>query len=197
MGHRVEERAPAIDYAGYLRAFVAIWIAGAGGQIAGIEAMTGRKGGPDNLEPIVWLAVQAARKMGALEYSAALAMQSATSRALGAFFETCDVLLTPTVARPTPAVGSAANLLQSGVTLDAWFENVMGIVPYTPLCNFTGVPAISLPLGQLGAGGNAMPLGMHFIAPMGEDARLIRLAATLEEAAPWRDRRAPVHVTRI
>lgn len=197
MGHHVEERAPTIDYAGYLRAFIAIWIAGAGGQVAGIEAMTGRKGGPENLEPIVWLAVQAARKMSALEHFAALAMQSATSRALGAFFENCDVLLTPTVARPTPEVGSAANLLQTNVTLDAWFENVMAIVPYTPLCNFTGVPAISLPLGQLGSGASALPLGMHFIAPMGEDARLIRLAAALEEAAPWRDRRAPVHVTRI
>jgi amidase len=41
-----------------------------------------------------------------------------------------------------------------------------------------------------------MPLGMHFIAPIGEDARLIRLAAALEEAAPWRGRRAPVHVAR-
>jgi len=197
MGHQVELCAPQIDYDAYLRAFITIWIAGAGGQVAGIEATTGRKGGPDNLEPIVWLAVQAARKMGALEYSAALATQSATSRALGAFFESCDVLLTPTVARPTPEVGSRATLIQTGSTLDAWFDGVIEIVPYTPLCNFTGVPAISLPLGQLEGVGGAMPLGMHFIAPMGEDARLIRLAAELEAAAPWKQRRPPVHVTRI
>ncbi len=196
MGHSVEERVPALDYEAYLRAFIAIWIAGAGGQVAGIEAMTGRKAGPDNLEPIVWLAVQAAHKMSALEYTGALAIQSMTSRALGAFFETCDVLLTPTVACSTPEVGSKLNLLQRDVTLDAWFGPVMQAVPYTPLCNFTGVPAISLPLAQLGSGANAMPLGMHFIAPMGEDVRLIRLAAALEEEAPWQARRAPVHVTR-
>jgi amidase len=135
------------------------------------------------LEPIVWLAVQAARKMSALEYSAALAAQSATSRALGAFFETCDVLLTPTVARPTPEVGSKLNLLQTDVALDAWFQPVVEAVPYTPLCNFTGVPAISLPLGELRGEAGPMPLGMHFMAPMGEDARLLRLAAQLEAVA--------------
>ncbi len=198
LGHVVEERTPALDYAAYLRAFVAIWIASAGGQVAGIEAETGRKAGPENLEPIVWLAVQAAQKMSALELSGAHAAQSATSRALGAFFaEGWDVLLTPTVARPTPEIGSRLNLLQTDVSLDAWFEPVMAAVPYTPLCNFTGVPAISLPLAQLGNGASAMPLGMHFVAPMGEDARLIRLAAQLEEAAPWKDRRPALHVTRI
>jgi amidase len=197
MGHQVELRTPQIDYDAYLRAFITIWIVGAGGQVAGIEAATGRKGGPDNLEPIVWLAVEAARKLSALEYSAALATQSSVSRALGAFFESCDVLLTPTVARPTPEVGSRATLMQTDLTLDAWFDGVTQIVPYTPLCNFTGVPAISLPLGQLDGEDGPMPLGMHFIAPMGEDARLIRLAAELEAAAPWKDRRPPLHVTRI
>jgi amidase len=195
MGHSVEERTPRLDFEAYLRAFITIWIAGAGGQVAGIEAATGRKAGPDNLEPIVWLAVEQARRMSALEHLGALAVQSETTRALGAFFETCDVLLTPTVARPTPEVGSRLNLLQTSVSLADWFEPVTEVVPYTPLCNFTGVPAISLPLAELAGASGPMPLGMHFVAPIGEDARLIRLAATLEEAAPWKKRRPLVHVT--
>jgi amidase len=214
LGHHVEERAPAIDYDAYLRAFITLWIGGAGAQVAGIEAATGRKAGPDNLEPIVWLAVQRARQMPLLEHMQAAAVQAATTRALGAFFERCDVLLTPTVARPTPAVGSRLNLLQTDLSLDDWFKPVMEHVPYTPLCNFTGVPAISLPLAELAsearseaepaepsgvdgsAARGAMPLGMHFVAPIGEDARLVRLAAQLEQAAPWRERTPPVHVTR-
>ncbi|MFI5319803.1 MAG: amidase [Myxococcota bacterium] len=197
MGHSVEERTPQLDYEAYLRAFITIWVAGAGGQVAGIEAGTGRKAGPDNLEPIVWLAVQRARRMSLFEHLGALAVQSATSRALGAFFEGCDVLLTPTVARPTPEVGSRLNLLQTNVSLDEWFQPVIETVPYTPLCNFTGVPAISLPLAELAGPHGPLPLGMHFIAPMGEDARLIRLAAALEEAAPWRKRRPSVHVAQV
>jgi Asp-tRNA(Asn)/Glu-tRNA(Gln) amidotransferase A subunit family amidase len=196
LGHEVEERAPALDYDAYLRAFVVLWIVGAGGEVAGLEAETGRQAGPDTLEPIVWRAVQRARRTSALEYAGALATQSATTRALGAFFETCDVLLTPTVARPTPEVGSALNLLHDGVEIDDWFGPVMQAVPYTPLCNFTGVPAISLPLAELAGPRGPLPLGMHFVAPVGEDARLLRLAAQLEAAAPWTERRPAVHVTR-
>lgn len=196
LGHVVEERAPQLDFEAYLSAFVTLWIAGAGGQVAGIEAATGRKAGPDVLEPIVWLAVERARQLSALEHLGALAVQSATTRALGAFFETCDVLLTPTVARPTPEVGSRLNLLQTNVSLDDWFGPVIETVPYTPLCNFTGVPAISLPLAELQGPAGPLPLGMHLVAPIGEDARLLRLAGQLEEAAPWSHRRAPVHVTR-
>jgi amidase len=194
MGHVVEERAPRLDNEAFLRAFITIWIAGAGGQVAGIEAATGRKAGPDNLEPIVWLAVERARRMGVLEYLGALAVQSATTRALGAFFESCDVLLTPTTARPTPEVGSRLNLLQTNVSLEDWFKPVTEAVPYTPLCNFTGVPAISLPLAELAGPSGPLPLGMHFVAPIGEDARLIRLASALEEASPWKHKRPPVHV---
>jgi Asp-tRNA(Asn)/Glu-tRNA(Gln) amidotransferase A subunit family amidase len=193
LGHHVEEGTPPLDFAAYLNAFITFWVAGTGAQIAGLEVALGRKAGPDNLEPIVWLAAQAARSIGAIDYLGAQAVQAATSRALGAFFETCDVLLTPTVAQPTPRVGSALNLLQTDVSLETWFGPVMAMVPYTPLCNFTGVPAISLPLAQLGE----LPLGMHFIAPMGEDARLIRLAAQLEAAGPKRTRVPPVHVIAI
>jgi amidase len=196
MGHAVEEAAPAFDAEAYLRAWIAIWVSGADVLVDAIEAATGRKATPENLEPIVWLAVERARRMTRREHHDALVVQAQTSRALGAFFEGWDVLLTPTVARPTPEVGSDVNLMQRGVSLDAWFEPFKRIIPYTPLANFTGVPAISLPLAQLGSGADALPLGMHFMAPMGEDARLIRLAAALEQAAPWSARRPPLHVAR-
>jgi amidase len=196
LGHAVEERSPELDFEAYRRAFITIWIANAGGQVAALEAATGRTAGPENLEPIVWQAVQRARRMSALEHLSALVVQSATTRALGAFFESCDVLLTPTTARPTPAVGSRVNLLHADLSLDDWANAALDHVPYTPLGNFTGVPAISLPLAELPGPEGRMPLGMHFAAPIGEDARLLRLAAQLEEAAPWKQRRPPVHVTR-
>jgi amidase len=37
-----------------------------------------------------------------------------------------------------------------------------------------------------------LPVGTHFIARFGDEATLFRLAAQLEAARPWTDRRPPV-----
>ena len=63
-----------------------------------------------------------------------------------------------------------------------------GYIPYTALFNATGQPAMSVPLHWNDAG---LPIGMQFVAPFGDDAVLLRLAAQLEQAQPWFDRRAP------
>ena len=68
------------------------------------------------------------------------------------------------------------------------FYRAMEFVPFTPICNVTGQPAISVPLFW-NAGG--LPTGTHFVARYGEEATLFRLAAQLEAARPWAERRPP------
>jgi Asp-tRNA(Asn)/Glu-tRNA(Gln) amidotransferase A subunit family amidase len=55
--------------------------------------------------------------------------------------------------------------------------------------NATGQPAISLPLHWNDEG---LPIGVQLIAPFGREDLLIRVAAQLEQASPWVDRRPPV-----
>jgi amidase len=62
--------------------------------------------------------------------------------------------------------------------------------PFTPLGNFSGVPAMSVPLSWNAAG---LPIGSHFFARFGDEATLFKLAAELERAKPWAARRPPVH----
>jgi amidase len=39
---------------------------------------------------------------------------------------------------------------------------------------------------------DGVPVGAQFVAPFGREDLLIRIAAQLEKAAPWADRRPPV-----
>jgi Asp-tRNA(Asn)/Glu-tRNA(Gln) amidotransferase A subunit family amidase len=56
------------------------------------------------------------------------------------------------------------------------------------VANVTGQPSMSLPLHWTADG---LPMGMLLTAQIGDEATLFRLAAQLEQAMPWKDRRAP------
>jgi amidase len=61
---------------------------------------------------------------------------------------------------------------------------------FTALFNMTGQPAISLPLHWSESG---IPVGAQLVAPFGREDLLIRVAAQLERARPWADKRAGVY----
>lgn len=114
---------------------------------------------------------------------------------------------TPTLATPPPRIGEfdlaallkhgsdvllktrATGLLRFTKILDDSVETNLAWVPYAQLANITGRPAITMPLHWTADG---LPLGVQFVAPLEGESLLIRLAAQLEEAMPWKDRVAPV-----
>ena len=95
------------------------------------------------------------------------------------WFRRFDVILAPTLSHCVPPIG----YLSPNQPFEVLFERLTRYISLTPMNNVTGTPAISLPMAQSPEG---LPLGMHFCAPWGQEARLLELAFEIEQAHPWR-----------
>jgi len=95
-----------------------------------------------------------------------------------------DAVLTPTLAVPPLPVGAIRN--DDDPAAD--FEAQKAFTPWTSAWNVTGMPAISLPLHWTPDG---LPVGVMLAARPAEEELLLSLAAQVEAAAPWHDRRPP------
>jgi amidase len=92
-------------------------------------------------------------------------------------FEQVDVLLTPTLCRPTPELGYLDTQDPA-----AMYERAIQFSGWTSPFNVTGMPAMSLPIAVDSTG---LPLGVQVVADHANDELLLSLAGQLEQAAPW------------
>ena len=152
------------------------------------SARTGRPIGPEDVEPTTWLAAEIGQSQTAPQYVEATESLQRDARALARWWEDgFDVLLTPTLAHPPPALGWLGSLAaELSEVLTRWVE----FGPYTIPFNVSGQPAISLPLHWNGDG---LPIGVQLVGAYGREDVLLRLASQLEAARPWRDRRPLRH----
>jgi amidase len=141
---------------------------------------------PDRLER----RSRAIARPGALVTDGVLARLNAREADLAARlaqrFAEHDVLLTPTMARPAVRAG----LMEGrGATVTYLWET--GWVPFCVLWNSTGQPAASVPAGFSDDG---LPLAVQLVGRPNEETTLLSLAAQIEAARPWADRRPPCGV---
>jgi len=204
LGHEVEEAVPDIDGAALAKAFLHIYF----GQVEAFvtEAkLAGAKAADFELLTRLLATLGSATSAGTLTMQ--LRKWNEFARALAKFHARYDLFLTPTVANPailhgqgdpTAAEQAVLNLLDRiGLlallarfgALDGMIDKIardaLQYVPFTQLANLTGTPAMSVPLYWTVDG---LPLGVQFVARMGEEARLLQLAHQLEAAQPWFDR---------
>ena len=191
LGHTLIEGGPKYDWDLFLNNVHLIWAAFTALSVDVAAKSLGRKPGPDNLEAVTLACYEDGKRITALELLYAQAHGNMLSRSVGAFFETVDALVTPTIARPAVPLGEI-NQNKKGMTAMEWTRQVFAYCPFTPLFNTTGQPAISLPLCATPAG---LPIGVQIAGRFGDEATLIRLASQLEQARPWSKRKPPVHVS--
>lgn len=192
MGHTVVEDTPRFDYGAFLAAQIDLWCGHTAAFMDAIAQAVGRTPAEDNLQTTSWAVYVAGKALPATHLVAAEEHYNLVTRQVARFLAGYDVLLTPTnTCLPLPLPLDAHALDAPGATVADLFDHLAPIETFTAPFNGTGHPALSLPLHYSRSG---LPIGLQFVAGFGQEAKLLRLAATLEQAVPWRDRRPPVHV---
>ncbi len=100
-------------------------------------------------------------------------------RRMTEFFTDVDVLLTPTVP-VLPA--QAGDLSRRQSKLPATIAMMLPYAGFTGPWNACGFPALSVPAATAADG---TPIGMQLVGPPGSEARLLGVAAALEEQIGW------------
>jgi amidase len=189
LGHEVVEPKLAVDGDQLLEHFINVWSAGTAWTMLDWEERIGRLATPDDVEALTWAMVSMGRALDAGHYLKSVEELQKMGRQMAAFFDDngVDLLLTPTLGQPPVPLGSFEPTPEN--PLNGLF--VAGdFVPFTPVFNATGQPAISVPLSNNPDG---LPIGVQFVARTGDEETLLSVAGQLEQAAPWADRVPRIH----
>ncbi len=207
LGHRVEEAKPDVDGMALAGAYFTMYYGETAADIAKSVEALGRKPKLKDFEETTWILGLLGKVTSAEEFVQAIRQWEYAARAMARFHERFDLYLTPTTASLPVKIGElqtrgadlvamkiinrlnlAGLLKKSGLALEIGLASLEK-TPFTQLANFTGQPAMSVPLHWTPEG---LPLGVQFIAPFGDEATLFRLAAQLEKAEPWFNKRPPL-----
>jgi amidase len=163
-------------------------------RLDGYGRRSGRKPGPDTLEPAIWSIYQRAKEITPLRFTAAWSAANTARRSLGQFFTKFDVWLSPTTPGVSEPWGSYS-LSRPGVDFDSIGAAIFApVTQYTIIHNLMGTPAISLPLVMHS---NGLPIGVQIAARPAEDHVVLQLARALEQEMPWAPRIPTLHVSRL
>lgn len=203
LGHEVTEAVPTYSKPEMIRAYFLTVATGVARFVEQASEAAGRKKPrPEDFEPATWLLALIAWKTPAPRLLEAQQNMQRAGREVAGFFERHDLFLTSTLARPPARVGelaiTRAERLQVAllsklpvhalldVALDKMGSGKLAYTPNTQLFNQTGQPAMSVPLFWSAAG---LPIGVQLAARFGDEATLFRVAAQLESARPWAQRK--------
>lgn len=184
LGHRVEEATLPIDNAFFRQSFLTVLTVSMARALEDAATVLGHEVTEKDVEPATWSMYQQGKHINSILYSRSIANMHQVGLTMAKFQEKYDVILSPTLAKPPVKLGL--------LSLDdpaRFGKEVSEFSPYTALYNVTGQPSMSVPLHWTADG---LPVGVMFSGRFGDEATLFRLAAQLEKAKPWANRRPSI-----
>lgn len=212
LGHIVVEAEPDVDGSLLADAFLELWAAlaatGFGLVLDGATALTPalgrvrryagdrrtmrlisrydqRDSGMPAFEPFTFELARRSGTRSQVDLLAAEDAMQAIAHETGHFMIDHDLFLTPVLGSPPVPLGR----IDQNLPWDEFVEMIFRYVAFTPLGNFAGLPAMSVPLHWTADG---LPVGSHFLGRFGAEETLFSLAGQLERVKPWADRRPPL-----
>lgn len=207
LGHEVEERETGVDGKALGRSYLMMYFGEVAADLRELKTVLGRKATPSDVEPVTYVLSLLGRAFSAGDFVEAMRCWDRSARQMGVFFQEYDLYLTPTTAYPPAKIGELqpapsekklmnvvnalglGGLLKASGIAEKIADRSLERTPFTQLANLTGLPAMSVPLHWTSEG---LPCGSQFVAPFGREDRLFQLAAQLEKARPWFDKKPPV-----
>jgi amidase len=207
LGHDVEEASPDLDGAALARTYLAMLYAEVAADLEDLGRVLNRPVQPEDVETATWTLGLIGRCEPASVLAGARRLWGRAARTMGRFHATYDLYMTPTTAQPPAFIGELkpspyeiaalkavsrlglGRLLRRSGIIDRIALQNLARTPFTQLANFTGQPAMSVPLHWTREG---LPCGVHFMARIADEATLFRMAAQLEAERPWFEKRPAV-----
>ena len=216
LGHELVDISPELqkivekfDTEAISRAFIILVFSEIRAFLQDSSASLDRRLSRGDLEAVTWVIYLLGKQYKAAEVSRAMNLLQLAGREIGELFTRYDVVLTPTLAKPPIKIGElkVKGFMEAGMRLlgflrAGWIlkqainmnfsmlsDMFFSFMPFTPIFNATGQPAMSVPLHWTDDG---LPVGMQFVGRYANEARLFRLAGQLEKAQPWAGKIPPV-----
>jgi amidase len=185
LGHHVEEATPPWPVEGMLQTFTALFAPMNSLQAAFAGTVTGREPSPEHMESLSWWMFETATTIDALTAQWAMLQMQGHGRTIVAWASQYDAVVLPVTTEPPVPIGTIDG---DGPDPAATFRRSGQFTPYPSLFNVSGQPAISLPLFEE----DGLPVAVQIAGQPAQEGPLLALAAQLEAARPWADRRPPV-----
>jgi len=183
MGHAIEEIQ--LDYiedaSEYWKAYFIVMMANTDVTVSTYSNKTSIVPTYDLFEKWTWLNLQRSKYNSATNFLKSLQLLHRTGRRIAQLFQTYDILVTPTLAKPPPSIGYLDTMLE----FEEYSTRSGEFFPFTACFNVSGNPAMSVPLHITS---DNIPIGVQFVGRYGDEATLFQLASALEKAKPWSNR---------
>jgi len=192
MGHEVENATPYYDWEVFCSAVSDQLCFGSDIDIEEIAGQLGREVDDKMMAHSSLLMLEYKRGLSNKKVSASSNQLHHICADVETFFSDIDILISPVALTPAPELGLLDSNAPEITSFSKWMGRILGeFAAFTPIYNFTGQPAMSVPLYHSKQG---LPVGVQCAAKIGNETALIRLASQFEKVCPWIDRKPPISI---